>query len=49
MFKRMVKGQMMLAIILGSVVLLGQRLPQSSSSSAGTEFPNFYEAKHRRR
>ena len=41
MFKRMVKGQMMLAIILGSVVLLGQRLPQSSSSSAGTEFPIF--------
>jgi hypothetical protein len=41
MFKRMVNGQMMLAVILGSVVLHGRPLPlpQSSGSPAGTEFP----------
>jgi len=42
MFKRMVNGQMMLAIVLGSVALFGQQQPrQPSSSSAGTEFPIF--------
>lgn len=39
MFKRIVNGQMTIAVILGSVTLLSQQLPQSSSSPARTEFP----------
>src|SRR5580700_1277966 len=39
MLKRIVKGQMMLAVILGSIVLLGQQ--QSPSPLGGTEFPIF--------
>jgi hypothetical protein len=39
MFKRMVKGQTMVAVILGSVALLSQQLPQSSSSPVRMEFP----------
>jgi len=39
MFKRMVDGQMLLTIILGSVGLSSQTLPQSSGLSATIEFP----------
>lgn len=39
MFKRIVNGQMMFAVLLGSGVLLSQQLPRSSSSAAGMEFP----------
>lgn len=41
MLNRIVNGQMMLAVILGSTMLLGQRPPQSSSPLTGTEFPIF--------
>ncbi len=46
MLKRIVNGQMMLAVILGpvilgSIMLLGQQPPQSSSPLVGTEFPIF--------
>jgi hypothetical protein len=39
MFKRIVNGQMMFAVLLGSGVLLSQQLPRSSSSAAGMELP----------
>ena len=41
MLERIVNGVMMLAVILGSIVLLGQQPPQSSSPLMGTEFPIF--------
>jgi hypothetical protein len=41
MLKRIVKGQMMLAVILGSAALYGQQPPPSSSPLMGTEFPIF--------
>ncbi len=42
MLKRTLKGEMILAVVLGSTVLLGQQPPpQSSSSSSGMEFPIF--------
>lgn len=41
MLNRIVKGQMMSAVILGSVMLFGQQSPQSSSPLVGTEFPIF--------
>jgi hypothetical protein len=41
MLKRMAKGQMMLAVILGSIMLLSQQPPRSSSPPMGTEFPIF--------
>jgi hypothetical protein len=39
MFKRTINGQMMLAVILGSVALPRHALPQSSASPIGMEFP----------
>ncbi len=39
MFKRTVNGQMILALVFGSVVLPTKALPQSSGSPRGMEFP----------
>jgi hypothetical protein len=39
MFKRVTNVPPMLAVILGSTALLGQTLPHSSGTSAGTGFP----------
>ena len=48
MLNRIVKGQMMSAVILGSVMLFGQQSPQVFQSLGGDGISDFYETKHRR-